>query len=256
MTPAQMRAGIPQLQRRVDELTATDFATLKEDTVDDMLGDLGRRVDDTLARVFGNGTIEYHRYSPGALDQTPLSLNFSPFSEDRGASLYRRLPYIKKGVASAISTLNSAISILTERLQDSGETAATRAITAYSGLDLHDEIARAASQLYRDGHYANAVEAGVKALNNLVRLRSDLEIDGVALMQKAFNPNGPILKFNSLSDQSDKDEQMGFMWMFSGAVSGLRNPRAHKFIQDDPERALEFIAFVGLLAKLLDQAKK
>jgi len=39
------------------------------------------------------------------------------------------------------------------------------------------------------------------------------------------------------------------MMFFSGAVAGLRNPRAHGFIEEDPERALEFIAFVGLLAK-------
>jgi hypothetical protein len=63
-----------------------------------------------------------------------------------------------------------------------------------------------------------------------------------------------VLKFNSLADQSDRDEQKGFMMMFSGAVAGLRNPRAHKFIQDDPERALEFIAYISLLAKLLDGA--
>jgi Protein of unknown function (Hypoth_ymh) len=44
--------------------------------------------------------------------------------------------------------------------------------------------------------------------------------------------------------------------MFSGAVSGLRNPQAHGFIKDDPERALAFIVFVSLLAKLLDGAKK
>jgi uncharacterized protein (TIGR02391 family) len=118
------------------------------------------------------------------------------------------------------------------------------------------EIARAASELYKDGHYANAVEDSVKALNLLVRLRSSLEFDGVPLMQKAFSPNAPVLKFNALSDQSDRDEQLGFMNMFSGAVSGLRNPRAHKFVKDDPERALEFIAFVSLLAKLLDEAEK
>jgi hypothetical protein len=46
------------------------------------------------------------------------------------------------------------------------------------------------------------------------------------------------------------------MQMFSGAVSGLRNPRAHGFINDDPERALEFIAFVSLLAKILDGATR
>ena len=61
---------------------------------------------------------------------------------------------------------------------------------------------------------------------------------------------------NDLQTQSDKDEQKGFMMLFSGAVAGLRNPRAHTFMQDDPERALEFIAFVSLLAKLLDGATK
>lgn len=37
-------------------------------------------------------------------------------------------------------------------------------------------------------------------------------------------------------------------------VAGLRNLRAHGFIEDDPERELEFIAFASLLAKLLDGA--
>jgi hypothetical protein len=46
------------------------------------------------------------------------------------------------------------------------------------------------------------------------------------------------------------------MQLFSGAVTGLRNPRAHKLIQDDPEEALEFVAFISLLAKLLDRATK
>jgi uncharacterized protein (TIGR02391 family) len=121
-------------------------------------------------------------------------------------------------------------------------------LRAYERLDLHPEIARAASKLYEDGYYSTAVEHAVKALNGLVRLRSGLEMDGTQLMERAFSPSNPIIKFNELSDQSDKDEQKGFMMMFSGAVAGLRNPRAHGFIHDDPERALEFIAFVSLLA--------
>ncbi|MPT23218.1 MAG: TIGR02391 family protein, partial [Starkeya sp.] len=141
-----------------------------------------------------------------------------------------------------------------ERFSGDGDSEAG-AIQAYSGLDLHPEVARAASKLFHDGHYSNAVEAAVKALNGLVRLRSGLEQDGVTLMERAFSVKSPILRFNDLLDQSDMDEQKGFMQLFSGAVTGLRNPRAHGFIQDDPERALEFIAFVSLLAKLLDEAQ-
>ncbi len=93
-------------------------------------------------------------------------------------------------------------------------------------------------------------------LNDLVRLRTRITEDGVTLMQQAFSPKNPVLKFNDLADESDRNEQLGYMQMFSGAVSGLRNPRAHKLVHDDPERALEFIAFVSLLAKLLDDAKR
>ena len=97
----------------------------------------------------------------------------------------------------------------------------------------------------------------VKALNTLVRLNSGEDTkDGTALMEYVFSQNNPILKFNDLVDESDKNEQKGFMMMFSGAVAGLRNPRAHKIIKDDAEMALEFIAFISLLAKLVDKTKK
>jgi uncharacterized protein (TIGR02391 family) len=139
---------------------------------------------------------------------------------------------------------------------DSGEDAGSRSIRAYGDLDLHPEIARASTKLYQDGHYANAIEAAVKRLNAMVRMRSDLEVDGTTLMERAFSPSNPVMRFNSMVDQSDKDEQKGFMMLFSGAVSGLRNPRAHGFIHDDPERALEFIAFVSLFAKLLEGATR
>jgi len=122
---------------------------------------------------------------------------------------------------------------------------------------LHPAIEQAAGQLFRDGHYANAVEDAVKALNELVRLNSGIDDkDGSALMEFIFSPKNPVLKFNNLSDTSEIDEQKGFMMMFSGAVTGLRNPRAHKIIKDDAEMALEFIAFISLLAKLADRAGK
>jgi uncharacterized protein (TIGR02391 family) len=129
-----------------------------------------------------------------------------------------------------------------------------RVVRAYRDLDLHPLIGEAASKLYLDGHYANAIEDAVKALNNVVRLRSGKQLDGADLMKTVFSPKHPILRFSDLEDRSDQDEQEGFMMMFAGAVTGLRNPRAHKLIKDDPERALEFIAFVSLLAKLLDEA--
>jgi len=162
-----------------------------------------------------------------------------------------------KAIRSAISTLTAAIRVLKERVDDLDEDDLGSTLRAYENLELHREIDRAAGQLYRDGHYAQAISTAVIALNDFVRLRSSVsDKDGASLMEFVFSPKQPVLRFNDLNDQSDKDEQKGFMMMFCGAVAGLRNPRAHKIIDDDPEEALEFIAFVSLLAKLADKATK
>ena len=119
-----------------------------------------------------------------------------------------------------------------------------------AGLELHPAIAKASSPLFRDGHYSSAIEDAVKAQNEIVRTKSMIDDDGVSLMNKCFSPKKPVLRFNALADECDRNEQKGFMEWFTGTVTGLRNPRAHKIIKDDPEMALEFIAFVSLLAKV------
>jgi uncharacterized protein (TIGR02391 family) len=252
MTPDHINRAIARFRRRLDDLAKFEPEAIR-DRSDPSVAALEVAIKEALAEAFGRNTAKYQSYSAaGTLDTAGLSIV--------GATpLPQVVEGLRRGKERAIALLSQAISSLQEKLAEMGEPSdnpAAKALRAYEGMDLHPEIARAASQLYKNEHYANAIEDSVKALNALVRLRSGLDVDGVTLMQQAFSPKNPILKFNDLSDQSDQDEQLGFMNMFSGAVSGLRNPRAHSLIKDDPERALEFIAFVSLLAKLLDGAKK
>jgi uncharacterized protein (TIGR02391 family) len=258
LTPDQMRLGIAQIERRIAELAALKADQLESED-DPKITTMQVAVDDTLESVFGRTTTDYDRYADAArLKQfIEYPTNLDPFrTYHPSMSLPAIRQGVAKGVAHAVALLQQAIKSLKERLEDLGETKSGRALRAYEGLDLHPEIARASEALYRGGHYANAIEDAVKALNDLVRLRSGHTADGTNLMETVFSPGKPILKFNDGVDDSDRNEQKGFMMMFSGAVAGLRNPRAHKLIKDDPERALEFIAFVSLLAKLLDGAKK
>jgi uncharacterized protein (TIGR02391 family) len=207
---------------------------------------LANNVNATIDEVFGVGTADAGDFQ---VDERWFTPRFVP------TKWAVRLEAFTRGRGRAAAAVAAAIQRLNENLTDADEDCADAVLRAYEGLDLHREIARVASDLYRNGHYANAIEDAVKALNNLVRLRTGLELDGATLMETAFSPKNPKLRFNDLRDQTDHDEQRGFMMMFSGAVAGLRNPRAHRLIQDDPERALEFIAYVSLLAKLLDEAK-
>jgi uncharacterized protein (TIGR02391 family) len=239
ISPAAVPSAVRKLNRRLNQLREIERFDEKFDFFG-MAKIQADKVNAVINDVFGTETAE-------AIDFRVKHEWFHRMGASAEDFVYGR--------NRTIAVVTSAIERLNEMLTDADEEVAEGVLRAYERLDLHPEIVRAASKLYQDGHYSTAVEHAVKALNGLVRLRSGLEMDGMQLMERAFGPSNPTIKFNDLSDQSDKDEQKGFMMMFSGAVSGLRNPRAHGFIQDDPERALEFIAFVSLLAKLLDEAK-
>ncbi len=247
----QMEVAIPKIDRRIADLESFDVDSIA-DRRDARIGALAKSLDALLVSVFGAGTVEYDRYhwQVTRLDTASINMMYrTPIHEVREG--------LRRGIATAKAHLEAIKKGFLEELGDAGLTSSGKTLKAYEGLELHPEIERAVGNLYRDGHYANAIEDATKALNALVRMRSGVDDkDGIPLMETVFSPKNSILKFNNLADQSDVDEQKGFMMMFGGAVAGLRNPRAHKIIKDDPEMALEFIAFISLLAKLVDKSTK
>lgn len=238
-------AKIKKLERRLSDLDETNPHQTR-----DPVGDAKRiaaAINATMDDVFGVGTA----------DAADFRVDSKWFWVIYSQHQHEVVEDFAKGLARARAILGDAIKRLNELASDEEEDAASKTLRAYEGLNLHPEIARAASGLYKDGHYANAVLDAVKALNAFVRLRSGVDDrDGTELMEYVFSAKSPILAFNDLKDESDRNEQRGFMMMLSGSVAGLRNPRAHRLVQDDPERALEFIAYVSLLAKLVDGATK
>ena len=121
---------------------------------------------------------------------------------------------------------------------------------------MHPRIKDASARLFSDGHYADAVFNASKALVNFVKdksIRHDL--DGASLIGTVFSKNAPILAFNDLTDQSDKDEQEGMMHLFMGAVLAIRNPRGHRVRSDSPEHALASLSFLSMLAYRLEEVK-
>ena len=120
-----------------------------------------------------------------------------------------------------------------------------------------NEALRSASrQLFADGHYSEAVESAFKRLNNEVKAKSGLaELDGDRLMRQAFSANDPKLRLNDFSTPSEKDEQRGYMDIFAGAMTGIRNPRAHEHqIVDQPDVALELLVMANHLMRILNRS--
>jgi uncharacterized protein (TIGR02391 family) len=122
--------------------------------------------------------------------------------------------------------------------------------------NLHPEVVAAASDLFVDGHYSQAVFEALKALEGRVRRQSGLSISGRDLMAKALAGDPPLVDLAVETGQSGLDEREGLRLVFMGVIQGVRNPKGHELVeQDDPQRALEYLGMVSLLFRRLDDAQ-
>lgn len=134
-------------------------------------------------------------------------------------------------------------------------------------LKLHSTIKKVSGELFKDGHYTSAIFEAYKALNNYVKQKSRRKkLDGKNLMAKVFGfaynqetdqiERKPMLQLNELRNRSERNEQEGFMFLFMGAMQGIRNPKAHDLVeQKDPYKTLQYLSVASLLAKRVDEAK-
>lgn len=120
-----------------------------------------------------------------------------------------------------------------------------------------DDLRTATRSRFVSKHYADAVEAGIKALNECVRSRSGSTLDGDALMTSVFSANDPKLRINRMRSDSDKSEQRGHMMMCQGVVAAWRNPRAHSSQFDDqPVKVLMMLETVQHLIEVTKSATR
>ena len=121
--------------------------------------------------------------------------------------------------------------------------------------NLHPFIAEGCSQLFLDGHFPQAVEEAAKAVFQYLRNKTSLTTNGSSLAETAFSLKKPILAFSDLSDQTKKDEQLGFMEILKGFAKGVRNPLTHTHGKKEKEqKAFEYLVMASLLCRRIDDA--
>lgn len=253
LSTVQMNEALPRLKRRLKELEEFSIEG-SEDEISTTAASLQKKYEDTLIETFGGDTLEYKRFRIGSFYESN-SIAFIGYGGDRRSHAEIVEPY-KKGVASGASNLRTIIELFDEKIADS-IAPLTNPSRALENLQLHSQIADACIELFKGGHYANAIEDACKVLDFLVKMKSKRsDPSGTELMQLVFSPKTPLLKFNEQQNESEKSEQQGMMYLYSGAMMAFRNPRAHGLLNDDPVVALEIIGFVNFLAKALDRAKR
>ncbi|MFI6833192.1 TIGR02391 family protein [Kribbella sp. NPDC050241] len=130
-------------------------------------------------------------------------------------------------------------------------------LAEYDRRVIDTDLRAATRSRFISAHYADAIEASVKALNECVRGRTGLALDGDGLMTTAFSVGNPLLRLNRLRSDSDKSEQRGHMMMCQGVVAAWRNPRAHSSqFEDSPLNTIMMLEHVQHLMSVTKAATR
>lgn len=254
LTAAQMSQALPRLEKRLRELEEFNVSGSPDD-VRATAKALQQKYDDTLVETFGNDTLEYQRFRITSFYEGVGVVMIAGFGGRSRSPAEEVEPY-KKGVLNGVRNLRTIIELFKEKVGESTAPHANPSRTLET-LELLPQIADASVDLFKGGHYANAIEDACKVLDLLVKMKSKrTDPSGTELMQLVFSPKAPLLKFNDQQNDSERSEQQGMMYLYAGAMLAFRNPRAHGLLNDDPVLALEIIGFVNFLAKALDGAKR
>lgn len=113
LTPAQMKAALPKIDRRISDLEAFNVNLIQK-RFDPILDSLATKINSTLHEIFGHDTIEYSQYSVGSFDSLGLTIGYEePLSQVRDSS--------KEKILACILNLKTLREILEERIMDSSD---------------------------------------------------------------------------------------------------------------------------------------
>lgn len=128
---------------------------------------------------------------------------------------------------------------------------------------IHPKIVAVSQKLFEDGHYANAAEDAFVEINDRVKKlfmkvnpTASKVPDGNAAMNIVFSDNNPLVEFCDRSTETGSNIQKGYMQMLAGAMSALRNPKAHANITITKDDAMRRLMFASMLMYKIDEAVK
>lgn len=229
------------------------FEVLKEDVKKLEFGDDGaldllkRRLRMVVKKVFGPesgylGDLNFIQFSTMVVTPyTDVSNEIKAFEEDK----------------------TRALNLLQVMIDDRSITETTPLLRDISDfwVLIHPSIVKVAKNRFDSGdpgQRADSVESAFKEVNErvkeYVRKKIGEELDGVALMNRAFSPKNPVISVDDLSTETGKNRQKGYMKIFVGSMEAIRNPKAHSNIKLDENRAIHFLFVASLLMEILDEA--
>lgn len=174
-----MRAAIPKLQRRINDLQSFDVSTIRE-RWDPNVEALAKKIDGTLQEILGHGTVEYNQYSVNSLDTLPLIMGGGRDPLPKVVQGY------KVGIERAATKLKTLMELFEERISDASEAESVGARKS--------DVSRSSTRrvFVVHGHDVGAKEG-------VARFLSKLKLDPVILHEQPNQGRTIIEKFEAHS---------------------------------------------------------
>lgn len=122
---------------------------------------------------------------------------------------------------------------------------------------LHPFVGERCADLFAEGRYAAATEAGREAVFEYIRNRTGLTAEGPEVAEMAFSVRSPILSFGDISDDEVRNAQRGFTEVLRGFARLSPEPGAAEAEPDGERaarRAFEQLVTASLLCRRIDDA--
>lgn len=122
---------------------------------------------------------------------------------------------------------------------------------------VHPDVLRFCKEELLKDNYFHAVFEATKSVADKLRAMSGLTDDGGTLVDRCLGGELPLLAINSLSTESERSEQRGFMNIVKGIFGMFRNTTAHSpkisWVVDKND-AEEVFTLLSLVHKRIDAA--
>jgi len=103
--------------------------------------------------------------------------------------------------------------------------------------------------------YTNSIIDAMLFISDTIREKTELEDDGVKLINNSFSKINPKIKISNLETQTDQDKQEGIANILRGLYQFIRNPRHHEKIEDIENDAISILLFINYIYKTLVKSK-
>lgn len=122
---------------------------------------------------------------------------------------------------------------------------------------IHPLIRAISKTKFDNGFYADAVETAMKEVNSIIKNANKKitgqELDGASLMTKVFSVANPVFAFADTTTETGKSIQQGYMQIFAGAMTGIRNPKAHNNMLPDRNKTIHLLFIASFMTVKIEE---